>query len=121
MQMTKKELTYFGCISIVTFAKTFSILDVFMTAGFFLYAVMYSYQFEMITVPIKVIMLLSLCYYWCLSVFQCMAIHGIYNKYFGIIIFNCIFKLVFLSLIFGLIILTYYYFGSIVSYSLSHW
>ena len=43
-----------------------------------------------------------------MCILQGSAIHGIYNKYFGLIIFNCVFKYLYLLLCFGLFIVASY-------------
>ena len=85
IKMMKKEKKLFGCINIFTLAFILSILDLFMMAGFFIYIGRYSYQ--TITAPMKILMSFGL------SALQVTAIHGIYYKSFGIILFNFVFKI----------------------------
>ena len=102
--MKKKDQTLFGCINIFTLAESLNFVDVFCMAGFFIYLAIYSYQVTII--PFKFMVILSLA--MLMVILQISAIHGIYNKYFGLIIFNCVIKFLYLVVCFGLLIVAAY-------------
>ena len=85
MKIKKKEQMFCGCINIFTLALSLSILDLFLTAGFYMYGVI---SYQLITTPMNFVIIFGL-----LALIQVTAIHGIYFKNFGIIFFNCVFKL----------------------------
>ena len=86
--MKKKDQKLFACVNIFTLAESLSLVDIFFMAGYFIYLAIYCYQ--MTIIPFKFMVILSLVLL--MTLLQVSAIHGIFNRYLGLIIFNTVFK-----------------------------
>ena len=102
--MKKKDQTIFGCVNIFTLANSLSFVDFVGMAVCFMYVGIYFYQ--MTIIPFKFMVVLSLAIL--MTILQVSAIHGICNKYLGLIIFNCVFKFLYFVVCFGLFIIASY-------------
>ena len=96
--MKKKDQKIFACVNIFTLAESLSLVDIFFMAGYFIYLAIYCYQ--MTIIPFKFMVILSLVLL--MTLLQVSAIHGIFNRYLGLIIFNSVFKYLYLVTCFGL-------------------
>ena len=92
--MKKNQPTIFGHVYLYTLAEVLSIMDIFWISGLFFCATQYTLDLKFMGLAIL------------MCILQGSAIHGIYNKYFGLIIFNCVFKYLYLLLCFGLFVYT---------------
>ena len=94
--MKKNQPTIFGHVYLYTLAEVLSIMDIFWISGLFFCATQYTLDLKFMGLAIL------------MCILQGSAIHGIYNKYLGLIIFNCVFKYLYLLLCFGLFIVASY-------------
>ena len=94
--MKKNQPTIFGHVYLYTLAEVLSIMEIFWISGLFFCAMQYTLDLKFMGLAIL------------MCILQGSAIHGIYNKYFGLIIFNCVFKYLYLLLCFGLFVVASY-------------
>merc|ERR1712141_586248 len=74
-------------------------MDIFWICGLFFCTTSYlQYAIDLKFLGLAILM----------CILQGSAIHGIYNKYLGLIIFNCVFKYLYILLSFGLFIIASY-------------